>query len=58
MLRHNGKLPHKRSSYTAKNTGLWSVFYTEHFLTRKAAMGREKELKTAKGRSFLKNLLE
>ena len=55
--RHNHKLPNKSTSYTSKNKGVWSVIYTEDFLSRQDAMKREKELKSSRGRFFLKNKL-
>jgi len=55
LLRHNGSLPTKSSSYTSKQGGPWELVYAERFRTRKEAMHREKELKSAKGREFLYN---
>jgi len=40
-------------TYT-KNKGPWRLIYSEQFDTRSKAIGREKELKTGKGRDFLK----
>lgn len=58
VKRHNKILPNKSSSYTFKNSGLWELVYTEEFLTRKDAMKRERELKSAKGRDFIKTLIK
>ncbi len=35
----------------------WSILYTEQFAEKKDALLREKELKTGKGRDFIKTLL-
>ena len=40
-----------------KNKGPWRLVYFETFQTRSEAMKREKELKTGKGRDFLKNTI-
>jgi len=56
LQRHNGILKNKKSSYTSKNKGVWEILYKENFDTRKEAITREKELKSAKGREFLKKL--
>ena len=55
LSRHNRELPTKTKSYTYKNTGPWKVVYSEQFLTRDEALKREKELKSYKGREFIKN---
>ena len=55
LLRHNGGLPTKSSSYTSKQGGPWTLLHEEKFPTRREAMHREKELKSAKGREFLYN---
>jgi len=56
LKRHNNLLPHKIKSYTSKNKGPWKLIHKEEFQTRKEAMVSEKQLKTAKGREFIKNL--
>ena len=35
----------------------WIVIYTETFFSKKEAMAREKQLKSAKGRLFIKSLI-
>lgn len=54
LKRHNQQLPTKKKSYTTKNKGPWKVIYTEKVQTRKEARKREKQLKTSKGRRFIK----
>ena len=50
----------KNSKYTKRFSGPWRLIHTEQFATRSEAMKREKQLKTNRGRdwireSFLKN---
>ena len=54
LKRHNGSLKSNSTSYTKINKGPWSVIYTESYETRNEAISREKELKSAKGREFIK----
>jgi len=56
--RHNGLLKNKNSSFTCKNKkdGEWLLFYFEEFEDRKSSIKREKELKSYKGREFIKGL--
>ena len=54
--RHNNKLPNKKSSYTSKNNnGDWILIYSEKYETRTEAMRREKELKSSRGRQWIKD---
>lgn len=55
--RHNQKLPNKKSSFTSKNKGPWEIVYQEEFLTSKEAKIREKQLKSARGRKFVKEVI-
>ena len=48
LKRHNQQLPTKKKSYTSK------VIYKEQVENRSAAIKREKQLKTSKGRRFVK----
>lgn len=45
-----------KKSFTAKFSGKWELIYKEEFLTRSEALKREKELKSYRGREFLKQL--
>ena len=54
LQRHNGVLPTGSGSYTNKNGGPWSLIHEEKFDTRIEAMKRERELKSSRGREFLK----
>lgn len=55
LARHNKRLPNKSKSYTSKNIGDWKLVYEEEFASRKEAMMREKQLKSAQGRKFIWN---
>ena len=57
LRRHNGQLPNKRTSFTAKNKGEWFLIHKEQFATRKEAIQREKQLKTQRGREFIWNII-
>jgi putative endonuclease len=58
LQRHNGMLKSKNTSYTHKNKGNWVVVYTEKFENRSEAMKREKELKSYRGREFIRSKIE
>lgn len=55
LMLHNTK--NFEHSYTAKFDGKWEVIYTEEFQTRQEALVREKQLKSYRGRQFIKNLI-
>ncbi len=59
LRRHNKELPSKKSAFTHKNSGngRWEVVYQENFSGRSGAMKREKELKSFRGREFIKNYI-
>ena len=44
-------------SFYTKRADDWKHIHTEEFETRSKAMKREKQLKSAKGRDYLRNLL-
>lgn len=58
LMRHNGLLKNKIKSYTSKNKGIWSLVYEEKFCTRGEALQREKELKSSRGRNFIRNMIK
>ena len=58
LARHNKKLPSKKGSFTSKMSGDWEIVYSEEYATRKEAMRREKELKSFRGREFIKNKIK
>ncbi|MDD3532027.1 MAG: GIY-YIG nuclease family protein [Candidatus Shapirobacteria bacterium] len=57
LKRHNKIISSKKTSYTYKNKGPWALVYKEKFPNRKDAIRREKQLKTAQGRKFIKKLI-
>jgi len=57
LARHNHFLPNKKSSYTSCNSGTWKVVYTEEYFTRQEALRREQELKSERGRRFVRTLI-
>ena len=57
LKRHNGKLPRKKGSYTSINKGKWQLVYREEYSTRIEAVKREKQLKSAKGREFIRKII-
>jgi len=57
IKRHNKFLPIRNKSYTFKNQGPWKLIYKEEYSIRKEAIKREKELKSFRGRNFIKSLL-
>jgi putative endonuclease len=54
LMAHN----HVKNKGWTKRYQPWEVIYTEKFETKQAAMLREKELKTSKGRDFIAQLLK
>ena len=46
-----------RKGWTIKYR-LWLLIYTEVFATKAEAMKREKELKSSRGRVFIRNIIE
>ena len=51
MTLHN---THILKGYTSRFQGEWRVIYSEFFLTRQEALKREKELKSFRGREFVR----
>lgn len=54
---HNQEIKSNKRSYTKINKGPWKIFYREMCETRKHAKIREKQLKSAKGREFIRKEL-
>jgi putative endonuclease len=57
LQRHNGLLKNKKTSFTNKNKGVWELIYKEALTSRKEAIKRETELKSYKGREFIRTLI-
>lgn len=54
LAEHNNK---KGNHYTAKVTGAWIVIYQEQVESRRDALVRERQLKSFKGRQFIKKFI-
>ena len=54
LVQHNDPTFDMRS-YTSLNKGKWVLLYKEEYKTRKEARIREKQLKSSRGRQFIKN---
>ncbi len=55
LERHNLENKSKSSSYTHKNkAGEWKIIHAEEFSTRSEAIKREKELKSSRGRNWIR----
>ena len=54
LKEHNLK---KGTHFTAKTKGTWTVIYKEDVLDRKNALIREKQLKSYRGRKFIKQYI-
>ena len=54
ILEHNEKFG---NHYTTKFKGIWKLIYKEELKTRQEALIREKQLKSYKGREFIRKLL-
>ena len=59
LKRHNDVIKNDLKSFTHKNKdGDWRLVYTEKLETRKESMIREKQLKSFRGREFLKKIIK
>ena len=47
-----------KNSYTSRFDGYWTIIHRETFSTRKEALKREKQLKSYRGREFIRRLAE
>ena len=45
-------------SYTSRFNGKWELIYKEEVKSRKEALTREKQLKSYRGREYIKNLID
>ncbi|MEK7498168.1 MAG: GIY-YIG nuclease family protein [Patescibacteria group bacterium] len=52
---HNNKI--FENSYTSRFSGRWELIYKEELLSRKEALRREKQLKSYRGREFVKKYI-
>jgi putative endonuclease len=54
QLHNNGMF---KGSYTSRFNGEWILIYKEELGSRQVALVREKQLKSYRGREFIKNLI-
>ena len=54
VAEHNDRY-NKNSKFTKRYTGPWGLIHSEEFSTRSEAMKREKQLKTNRGRQWLRD---
>ncbi|MFA5020990.1 MAG: GIY-YIG nuclease family protein [Patescibacteria group bacterium] len=47
-----------KKCYTASFDGMWTLVYSEVFETREDALKREKQLKSFRGREFIRNKIK
>ena len=57
LKQHNTEGEEHLSKYTKQNKGPWKLIYTELLETRTKALIREKQLKSFRGREFIKKLI-
>jgi len=58
LKQHNGSGVEHLGKFTAQNKGPWVLVHTEKFTTRSEALRREKQLKSFRGREFIRNLIK
>ena len=54
LKHHNSELVSAKRSYTKINHGSWKLVFKETFSSRSEAIVREKQLKSYRGREFIK----
>lgn len=54
LIMHNNKV---LNGYTSRFDGKWEIVYKEKYKTRGEAIKREKQLKSFRGRQFIKNFI-
>jgi putative endonuclease len=57
LKQHNEKGENHIGQFTKQNKGPWKLIYKEEYYTRIEALKREKQLKSYRGRQFIKNLI-
>lgn len=57
LAEHNNP-EYQLTKYTKRNKGPWIIIYFENYDNRINALKREKQLKSAKGREFIHNLIK
>jgi len=55
---HNTKAAYRKNDFTSKNDGVWELVYSERLPSRAAAMKREKEMKSSRGRASIWDIIK
>ncbi|MDO8523129.1 MAG: GIY-YIG nuclease family protein [bacterium] len=58
LKQHNALDETHLSQFTRQNKGPWKLVHKEDYQTRQEALKREKQLKSYRGREFIKNLIQ
>jgi len=58
LREHNSSGANHLGKFTQQNKGPWALLHEEKFTTRPEALRREKQLKSFRGREFIKNLIK
>lgn len=58
LKQHNSDNNEHLGQFTKQNKGPWRLVYKEEFETRSEALKREKQLKSFRGREFIKNIVK
>ena len=58
IKQHNSKSDDHVGKFTAQNKGPWVAIYKEEFTTRSEALKRERQLKSFRGREFVRSLIK
>lgn len=56
-IKEHNDLNNKKHKYTSQFDGEWQIIYKEEFKTRKEALTREKQLKSFRGREYIKRFI-
>ena len=58
LIQHNSEGTNHLGKFTFQNKGPWVLVYKEEFKTRTEALKREKQLKSFRGREFVRSLIK
>ncbi|MBT9175431.1 MAG: hypothetical protein DDT22_01112 [candidate division WS2 bacterium] len=58
LMQHNSRNENHLGKFTKQNKGTWELIYKEEYSTRTEALKREKQLKSFRGREFIRNIIK
>lgn len=58
LMQHNSRNKNHLGKFTQQNKGPWKLIYKEEYNTRTSALKREKQLKSFRGREFIRNIIK